>query len=377
MNQFFSILIVVAGFCGLIAVINLYSNWTDPLSRGDAAYRPSVELQKKSHKARKPKQGSSKFETGGSGYLYLISNPTFKALKIGISNSASQKDRLADHVQYGWVVESLWTFGNFRNAEQVEGAVIAWWRNALRAPHACIASQMPQGGYTETVSLSRVSISTTTAFVEDLVAQTDGKRAIEVPIAKLLAGAAMSVTATIKYVEKGTRTSAYRTISRRGNRYWNRQEHRWQRWVIEDATGQLLLEFNQGSSIPIRDIKIGSTVRVTGRVEKITGAKRMTNPVFEIIAVGNRGKAPRSKISNQNFSSGNKLTTKKRSSTDSIASRSGVATPSTTSVPKIRTAFEERMRNEHTISEALAGSLLAERCSSCGALVHNGSAHDC
>jgi len=236
---------------------------------------------------------------------------------------------------------------------------------------------MPQGGYTETVSLSRVSISTTTAFVEDLVAQTDGKKAIEVPISKLLAGAAMSVTATIRFVEKGSRTSAYRTTSQRGNRYWNRREHHWQRWVIEDTTGQLLLEFNQASSIPIRDIKIGSTVRVTGRVEKITGAKRMTNPVFEILTIGNRGKVPRSKISNQNFPSERGLTTNRSFPVTPSNSRASVMKTQKKTTPKTRTAFEERMRNEHTVSESLAGGLLAERCSSCGALVHNGSAHDC
>ena len=377
MNLFFPILIVMGIYYGLIAVNRFYSKWTDPSSRGDTAYRPTVELQKKSHKVSMPKQGSSKFETGGSGYLYLISNPTFNALKIGISNSASRTDRLADHIQYEWVVENLWSFDNFHNAEQVEGAVIAWWRNSLRAPHSCNSSQMPQGGYTETVSLNRVSLSTTTAFVEELVTQTNGKRAIEVPISKLIVGAAMSVTATIRFVEKDSKTSAYRTTSRRGNQYWNRHVHHWQRWVIEDATGQLILEFNQGSSIPIRNIKIGSTVRVTGRVEKVTGAKRMTNPVFEIIAVGDKGKVPRSKISNQNFGIGERLTTDRNSSATPSAGRAGTTKPSTNTVPKSLTAFEERMQSERTISEALAGSLLAERCSSCGALVHNGTAHDC
>jgi hypothetical protein len=228
-------------FCAVVWFVGAnYSDWVNPRSKGRSEHRPSVKLQEKSSSVARPKQGSSKGESADSGVLYLISHSGFNSAKIGISSNSSKGDRLQDHTQYGWKIDGLWVFDRLRNAEQVEGAVIAWWRNTLSHPPSCRPEQMPQGGYTETVSLSAIGINQITPFVEDLVQRTDGHKAIQVPISKAIPGASMRVEGILKHASRDTRTAVFK-----GSYGVGRVYHEWHRWVIDDGTGRLLIEIRE------------------------------------------------------------------------------------------------------------------------------------
>lgn len=363
--------------CGLIWFgFTKYSQWKNPSLIGRGEHRPKVSLQKEGSSVARPKQGSSRGETADSGLLYLISHVGFNSAKIGISSNSSKGDRLQDHTQYGWKVEGLWVFDRLRNAEQVEGAVIAWWRNTLSLPSSCKQEQMPQGGYTETVSLSSLNMIQITPFVEDLVQRTDGQKAIQVPISNVIPGASMRVEGKLKYATRDFRTAVFK-----GSYGVGRISHEWHRWVINDGTGELLIEMRGRDAVPLRYLRLESTIEVTGRIEEIGSVFRMTNPVYRVISVGKSGKPPKREMSNEGIAT-TLLRMRLRRKPDASNKTSTYASPSKKSKKPVkvtapRTGFEAKLEEKIEQRHSLSSAHLAERCSSCGALVGNGAAHDC
>ncbi len=365
--------------CGLIWLgFVKYSDWKSPTSKGRNENRPKVALQEKGSSVARPKQGSSRGESLDSGLLYLISHNEFNSAKIGISSNSSKGDRLQNHTQYGWKVEGLWVFDRLRNAEQVEGAVIAWWRNTLELQPSCRPEQMPQGGYTETVSLSSLNILEIAPFVEDLVKRTDGQKAIRIPINRVIPGASMRVEGKLKYASVGIRTAVFRGTYRVG-----RIHHEWHRWVIDDGTAELLIEIRERDAIPLRQLRIGSTIEVTGRVEEVGSVFRMTNPVYRVISIGKSGKPPKRDMTNEGIAT-TLLRIRLRRKPD-VFQKTSIDTSRSTKtktkkkvkVAPPRTGFEAQLEKKMEQRQSLSSAHLAERCSSCGALVGNGAAHDC
>jgi predicted GIY-YIG superfamily endonuclease len=85
--------------------------------------------------------------------LYILYNPTHKAIKIGISDISGK--RFASHRTKGWLLVSYWHFFERHKARAVESLVI----QTLSKKHKPYLSKedMPQGGYTETFDASRIS----------------------------------------------------------------------------------------------------------------------------------------------------------------------------------------------------------------------------
>jgi hypothetical protein len=363
--------------CGLIWFgFTKYSQWKNPSLIGRVEHRPKVALQELGSSVARPKQGSSRGETAESGVLYLVSHDGFNSAKIGISSNSSKGDRLQDHTQYGWKVDGLWVFDRLRNAEQVEGAVIAWWRNTLSLPPSCRPEQMPQGGYTETISLSSLNKAQITPFIEDIVWRTDGQKAIQVPISNVIPGASMRVEGKLKYASLGHRTAIFQ-----GNYGVGRINHEWHRWVIHDGTGELLIEMRGRDAVPLRYLRLDSTIEVTGRIEEVRSVFRMTNPVYRVISVGKSGKPPKREMTNEGVAT-TLLRIRLRRKPDTSKKSSVHATPlkkakKPVKVTSPRTVFESKLEEKIEQRHNLSSAHLAERCSSCGALVGNGAAHDC
>lgn len=372
MEFYLFLAIITVASAGAYQALRAYESVRNPKSRGDKKLKPVVPLQLPANQVSRPRQGSaSNVGSGGSGYLYLISHARLQALKIGISNNASQSDRVSDHVTHGWKVENIWTFANFNVAERIEGAVIAWWRNEMRLPPHVPQSAMPQGGYTETVSLAGIGIPKTTEFVEKLIGQAGGKRAIEVPISQLIPGATMSVKATLKFATRESQRWTYYSRSRRGYLYRNYRQNNWQRWVLEDGTGRLLVELRAGNSVPIKSLKAGSRILVVGRVELADSMFRMTDPVFEVLTVGSKSRVPKKKVSNESLliKKEGRTPTRGRTAAESKPLRAPQSHSGTkkTSKPQLDLKLENVSPSTH----------LAEHCSACGALVPDGTGHDC
>ncbi len=350
-----------------------YAEWRNPSSKGRSRYRPKTILQEIGEKFVQPKQGSSVEETGESGLVYLVSHSKFNSVKIGISSNSAKGNRLQDHTQYGWKVESLWSFDRLRNAEQVEGAVIAWWRNVLSLPSSCRPGQMPQGGYTETVSLESLSLNQIVQYADELARRADGQKAIRVPIAEAIPGASMRIEGQLKYICTGVRTAKFS-----GSYGSGRKSHEWHRWVIADDTGEMLVELRKRDAIPIRELKVDSKIEVTGRVEQVGAVLRMTNPVYRVIAVGKLGRIPRQQLTNEGRQTSNPWLKKHHGPKQSPNRRATLASDQKeNSKVHPRIFLVNTFEKELTRKVATSSLHAAERCSSCEAWVANGAAHDC
>jgi hypothetical protein len=104
--------------------------------------------------------------------LYWITHPELKASKIGIGQASS--DRIEIHLSYGWNLVRIWSYPNGELAAAAEVAVLRYFRKTLGLPPFLRATDMPQGGFTETISAAAVSIETISELLsgEGLIAET-------------------------------------------------------------------------------------------------------------------------------------------------------------------------------------------------------------
>lgn len=374
------LVLLAVGLIGFFAVAWI-DGFRNPHSKGKTAAKlaKTYEVQAPAEKVVRPNQGSSKSPTAaGAGLLYLVSSTELNSLKIGISRTDSQADRIQSHLEYGWKLEKCWNFDSHSNAQQVEGATIAWWRNHLKKGPSAAIHQMPQGGYTETVSLDAVSLFEVYEYVNKLCITSNGKEAISVAINDLIVGAVMQTGGVLDYVGKRTRTAKFEGTHRAHYRpRWHEKTYHWQQWVISDGDSNLTIELNERNSTPFKSLKIGGRVDVVGRVESVGGELRMTNPVYTFTT--------KRAITRKSVQHTNQM---KRSRTFPFfrSHQTGQPKPDLLKTPKKTrgsasgkktTAFENKMNNSIEYSSVSNEIFLAERCSACGALVANGASHDC
>jgi Zn finger protein HypA/HybF involved in hydrogenase expression len=97
--------------------------------------------------------------------LYLIEQLELRASKIGIAESSS--DRIDLHIRHGWRVVKVWQFKTGELAGVAENAVLDFFRNELKLPPFLGPSDMPQGGYSETVSSAGITLERVEAVVRN------------------------------------------------------------------------------------------------------------------------------------------------------------------------------------------------------------------
>jgi hypothetical protein len=217
---------------------------------------------------------SPRGDNRGETTVYLMSHLEFSAAKIGVTSSISQADRIQSHRERGWLLNNSWILPTLGDAVAVEGAVLAWWRNELRLSPACSASSMPQGGHTETVSLHSLPIEQIREKVISLIATASMEALNPASISDLIPGTYARITGTIK-AASGVR--AYRTKSG------------WQRWIVEDEYGCLVVEVSGRNQVRKEFLNPGRGIEVEGRVEIMRNTLNlgkgetlflMTNPKF-------------------------------------------------------------------------------------------------
>jgi hypothetical protein len=109
-------------------------------------------------------------DMGVASCLYLLSSTEYDACKVGISNVESLKKRLAEHKKQSFVeLHKKWDFKTGFDAYTVEQGVISWWRDELGIPPALTRREMPRHGYSETASVTLISIKFTVAKIEELI----------------------------------------------------------------------------------------------------------------------------------------------------------------------------------------------------------------
>ncbi len=100
------------------------------------------------------------YDFSKGGILYLITNVRLGAHKIGITNDSAKEIRLEKHLKRGWETYRTQYFTDANRAFEVEQEILSWWRNELRLPIYLSKSEMPQGGFTETVDAIELDLVT-------------------------------------------------------------------------------------------------------------------------------------------------------------------------------------------------------------------------
>lgn len=121
-------------------------------------------------------QGGCKFcadwgiDYGANGYLYLMTHKELSAHKIGIGNSSRSRgrSRIAQHEKNGWKLFKQLNFEVTDDAYALEQEVLKWLRKDLGLRIYLSESEMPQGGYSETVDATEIELVTIWAKVEKL-----------------------------------------------------------------------------------------------------------------------------------------------------------------------------------------------------------------
>jgi formylmethanofuran dehydrogenase subunit E len=122
-------------------------------------------------------QGGCKFcapvglQRAAPGILYLMRHEAFCALKIGVSSTEARRNRIKAHEDSGWELVRSWDLADAALAETVETVMLSHWRKTLGAPPALLPSDMPQGGYSETVAMLHTTEDEASRFVDIVMAQ--------------------------------------------------------------------------------------------------------------------------------------------------------------------------------------------------------------
>ena len=105
----------------------------------------------------------------GPGFIYLMTHQHFQSHKVGIGGlkRSRNRDRVTEHQKFGWNLHSRKDFDTADDAFQVEQKVLNWLRNEMKLGIFLSVSEMPQGGYTETVDASEIDLPTIWAKVQE------------------------------------------------------------------------------------------------------------------------------------------------------------------------------------------------------------------
>jgi hypothetical protein len=85
-------------------------------------------------------------------YFYVMEHSLLNSLKIGISNFEARDNRVLIHSKHGWMLAQRIEFENGFMAYEFEQTLLNHIRNTLGVPVHLSKADMPQSGYSETMS---------------------------------------------------------------------------------------------------------------------------------------------------------------------------------------------------------------------------------
>jgi recombinational DNA repair protein (RecF pathway) len=112
------------------------------------------------------KCADSTFNYSEPAIIYLITNVALGAHKLGISGET--KNRLQQHRREGWETFKTLKIESGENAYKIEQEILEWMGEVFGWTPYLTKSEMPQGGYTETVDASEIDLPIIWAKVEEL-----------------------------------------------------------------------------------------------------------------------------------------------------------------------------------------------------------------
>lgn len=92
-------------------------------------------------------------------YIYLITNKTLNAHKVGIGNHKKLNDRLMRFINEGWETHRIWQTKTGAEALEIERAVFRFLRKEMKLPVYLSKEDMPRtGGHSETVGAEAITL---------------------------------------------------------------------------------------------------------------------------------------------------------------------------------------------------------------------------
>jgi hypothetical protein len=112
------------------------------------------------------KCADSTFNYSEPAIIYLMTHSNLFAHKVGISGE--KKNRVQQHRREGWETFKTLKFETGERAYEVEQEVLSWLSESYGWTPYLTKSEMPQGGYTETIDASEIDLVTIWSKVEEL-----------------------------------------------------------------------------------------------------------------------------------------------------------------------------------------------------------------
>jgi len=99
-----------------------------------------------------------KFSYNEPSYFYVLENSLYESLKIGISNTDTRDDRTLIHAKHGWKLIQRIDFESGFLAYEFEQTLLDYLRKVRKIPIHLSKAEMPQRGYSETMSKDSISL---------------------------------------------------------------------------------------------------------------------------------------------------------------------------------------------------------------------------
>lgn len=101
---------------------------------------------------------ADKYSYFDPSYFYVMEHDKFASLKVGISNSDSRDDRVKVHSKHGWRLIQRINFENGFLAFEFEQTLLRYLRGKKSIPIHLSKREMPQSGYSETLSTDLITL---------------------------------------------------------------------------------------------------------------------------------------------------------------------------------------------------------------------------
>jgi hypothetical protein len=108
------------------------------------------------------------FDGTKAGVFYLITHKLLNAHKVGITGKDAKSDRLQVHRSEGWEVFKVLEFEQGNDALELERNILTWLVEKMNLGPYLSKSDMPQGGWTETIDALEIDLPTIWTKVEEL-----------------------------------------------------------------------------------------------------------------------------------------------------------------------------------------------------------------
>ena len=113
-----------------------------------------------------PSCASYGFDRAAPAIVYLLRHDRGPLMKVGVAGTEGV--RLTRHESLGWEVHGMWAIPSGREAEEIEGRVLEWWRAQEAQP--CRRDEMPgTNGFTEAIHIGVVDVPDTLTFIDALM----------------------------------------------------------------------------------------------------------------------------------------------------------------------------------------------------------------